>query len=342
MKPSTLPPPPSLMERSSRAWNGRQRCQRPWARQCCMVPRPGSSGSPAVCLPTPSGPSPQMSTWSSPEGRCTATPGTWRPGIADLRTAVRLARHVATTQLPRAHLHLSQMLFDAGEWDEALLQGRVALSLLSDERRTWVEAQVHATLSRLLASRGQWAEAEAQLAAAQTAARELGHARGKSDGHAGQGGHGPGQERAGQSGRGAPGPGPQRGLRLVQDQLARVDADIHCRVDRPRPSRGGSYTAIPVPPSGGRTAASTLRLGSWRWKAYLSATEGQTERAVAEYRQAIGLIGPDVPLLDHALIHYAFGRLLQARGERREAMDAAAGGLQPLHVGGGGPVRSAS
>ncbi len=57
-------------------------------------------------------------------------------GITDLRAAVRLARHVATTQLPRAHLHLSQLLFEAGEWDEALVQGRVALSLLSDERRT--------------------------------------------------------------------------------------------------------------------------------------------------------------------------------------------------------------
>ena len=95
-------------------------------------------------------------------------------GIADLRAAVRLARHVATTQLPRAHLHLLQLLIDVGEWDEALVQGHVALSLLSDERRTWVEAQLHATLSRLLASRGQWAEAEAQLAAARTAAAELG------------------------------------------------------------------------------------------------------------------------------------------------------------------------
>ncbi len=117
---------------------------------------------------------------------CRRRPGHHQGHAAPLRRAygdqgspicaqhVRSARHVATTLLPRAHLHLSQLLFDAGEWDEALVQGRVALSLLSDERRTWVEAQVHATLSRLLASRGQWAEAEAQLAAAQTAATELG------------------------------------------------------------------------------------------------------------------------------------------------------------------------
>ena len=56
-------------------------------------------------------------------------------------------------------------------------------------------------------------------------------------------------------------------------------------------------------------------------QAYLSASEGQTERAVGEYRQAIELIGPDVPLLDNAFIHYGFGRLLQALGERREAVN---------------------
>ncbi len=56
-------------------------------------------------------------------------------------------------------------------------------------------------------------------------------------------------------------------------------------------------------------------------EAYLSAAEGRTERAVAEYRQSLAQIGPDVPLLDHAFIHHGFGHLLQALGERREAVD---------------------
>ena len=55
-------------------------------------------------------------------------------------------------------------------------------------------------------------------------------------------------------------------------------------------------------------------------QAYLSACEGQTDRAVTEYRQSIRLMGPDVPLLDRAFIYHAFGYVLQARGERREAV----------------------
>ena len=54
-------------------------------------------------------------------------------GIADLRAATALARHEASLQLPRPSICiLPEMLFDTGEWDEAIVQGRVALSLLSD------------------------------------------------------------------------------------------------------------------------------------------------------------------------------------------------------------------
>jgi DNA-binding CsgD family transcriptional regulator len=240
-------------------------------------------------------------------------------GISDLRAAVRLARHVATTQLPRAHLHLSQLLFDAGEWDEALVHGRVALSLLSDERRTWVEAQVHATLSRLLASRGQWAEAEAQLAAAQTAATELGT------------------------------PEAWGTALLATAALARVRNEPAKVVEALQPEANSEdygwskiSSLVWTPPfiaallDLGRIEAARAQLSRFRQaaaergldlparimalQAYLSASEARPERAVAEYRQAIELISDDVPLVDHAMIHYGFGCLLQARGERREAV----------------------
>jgi DNA-binding CsgD family transcriptional regulator len=242
------------------------------------------------------------------------------PGIADLRAAVRLARHVATTQLPRAHLHLSQLLFDAGEWDEALVQGRVALSLLSDERRTWVEAQVHATLSRLLASRGQWAEAEAQLAAAQTAARELGTP--EATGTAIQA---------------------EAALARVRNEPAKVVEVLQLQANSEDygwskiSSLVWTPTFIAALLDLGQVEAARAQLSRFRQaaaerglnfsarimalQAYLSATEGRTEQAVAEYRQSIALIGPHVPLLDHALIHYGFACLLQAVGERREAVD---------------------
>jgi DNA-binding CsgD family transcriptional regulator len=241
-------------------------------------------------------------------------------GITDLRAAVRLARQVATTQLPRAHLHLSQLLFDAGEWDEALVQGRVALSLLSDERRTWVEAQVHATLSRLLASRGQWAEAEAQLAAAQTAARELGT-----------------PEALGTAMQA------QAALARVRNEPAKVVQALQLQASSEDYGWSKISSLVWTPPfiaallDLGEVEAAREQLSRFRQaaaerdlnlparimalQAYLSAAEGRTEQAVAEYRQSIELIGPDVPLLDRAFIHHGFGHLLQARGERREAVD---------------------
>jgi DNA-binding CsgD family transcriptional regulator len=241
------------------------------------------------------------------------------PGITDLRAAVRLARHVATTQLPRAHLHLSQLLFDAGEWDEALVQGRVALSLLSDERRTWVEAQVHATLSRLLASRGQWAEAEAQLHAALTAARELGTP--EAWGTAMQA---------------------QAALARVRNEPAKVVEALKVQASSEDFGWSKISSLVWTPPfiaallDLGEVEQARTQLARFRraaaerglnlaarimaLQAYLSACEGQTDRAVTEYRQSIRLMGPDVPLLDRAFIYHAFGYVLQARGERREAV----------------------
>jgi tetratricopeptide (TPR) repeat protein len=95
--------------------------------------------------------------------------------IADLRAAIRLARHgAAAAQLPRAHVQLSQLLLSSGEWDEALVHARAALSLVSAERRVWMDAQVHAALARLFGGRGEWQRAAEHLAAADAAAEEAG------------------------------------------------------------------------------------------------------------------------------------------------------------------------
>ena len=95
--------------------------------------------------------------------------------IADLRAAIRLARHgAAAAQLPRAHVQLSQLLLSSGEWDEALVHARAALSLVSAERRVWMDAQVHAALARLFGGRGEWQRAGEHLAAADAAAGEAG------------------------------------------------------------------------------------------------------------------------------------------------------------------------
>ena len=92
---------------------------------------------------------------------------------ADLRAAVRIAsQSSASAQLPRAHLHLAQLLLSSGDWAEALVHARVALSLTSDERQLWMEAQTHAALGTLTAYRGEW-QAAGHMSAAQAAAAAL-------------------------------------------------------------------------------------------------------------------------------------------------------------------------
>lgn len=95
--------------------------------------------------------------------------------VADLRTAIRLAGHGApATLLPRAHLHLAQLLPYLEELDEAQVHADLALSLVAGDRQVWLESQVQAALVRVLAARGEWAEDDNALAAARRLATELG------------------------------------------------------------------------------------------------------------------------------------------------------------------------
>ncbi len=243
-------------------------------------------------------------------------------GIADLRAATALARQEASLQLPRAHLHLAQMLFDTGEWDEAIVQGRVALSLLSDERRTWVEAQAYATLSWVLASRGHWEQAEEHLSKAQSSAGELG----TGDAHAATLMARAALARA----RDEPGKMVDILASLVEDlvthsQQAKIGTIdwypwfISALIDQ-----GDLQTALEQLTQLRLHAADrgldfTARIIGL--EARLAAAQGQLDRADVAFRQAIELLGPDDPMLDRALLHHAFGRFLHARRDRREAVD---------------------
>ena len=225
-------------------------------------------------------------------------------------------------QLPRAHLHLAQMLFDTGEWDEAIVQGRVALSLLSDERRTWVEAQAHATLSWVLASRGHWEQAEEQLSKAETSAAELG----TSDAHTAALVARAALARA----RDEPGKMVDILTSLVDDLVTHSQQTKIGTIDwypwfiTALIDKGDLQAALEqltqlrlhAADRGLDFTARTIGL-----EARVSAAEGQLVRAEAAFRQAIELLGPDDPMLDRALVHHTFGRFLHARRDRREAVD---------------------
>jgi DNA-binding CsgD family transcriptional regulator/tetratricopeptide (TPR) repeat protein len=252
--------------------------------------------------------------------------------IGDLRWALRLARHGPALLLPVAHLRLSQLLFEAGDWDEALVHAHLVLSLVPDRGATWVEAETHSAIACVLAARGEWAEAEEHLAAAQAVADERDF---------------PDEIKA--------------IVRITQAVSARArgePAGVIAAIgpmlglgDRERPEaarfrevrlRGLGILWWPLLIEAlldtGDTEAAARQFADLQGivaefhlgfafplaavRARLSAEAGQPDQAVAQFRQAAGLAGPDDLLLDRALLlHHAFGRLLHARGDRRGAVD---------------------
>ncbi len=100
--------------------------------------------------------------------------------IADLPAAINLGRQGAViAQLDRAHFHLANLLLNSGEWDEALVHARVALSVVADERRVWMEAQAHAAISGLLALRWRMGRRRGPCQGGRGCGSRLGHLRGR-------------------------------------------------------------------------------------------------------------------------------------------------------------------
>lgn len=247
---------------------------------------------------------------------------------ADLRAVVRLARRGSVVvQLPRAHLHLADLLIQLGEWDEAQVHARVALSLVSDERRVWMQAQAHATLGGLLAWRGAWDAATEHVTAALDAAAALGTTEAVFK------------------------------ARIAQAALGRARHQPELVTAALRPLAGnGDVTRIPmytslawwlpliqaIIDSGDPGAAEqqlneleraagarglNLRARITGLRARVAQASGRPDEAHGYFETAIALLGPDDPALDQAQLRHAFGRLLLARGDRRGAVEQ----LRPAH-----------
>jgi ATP/maltotriose-dependent transcriptional regulator MalT len=247
---------------------------------------------------------------------------------ADLRAAIRVApRNLAPAQLSRAHLQLAQLLLTSGEWDDALVHARLALSLISDEQLMWIEAQAHAALATLAACRGQWATAASEVSAAHTAAAVLGTSEAVFT------------------------------ARIAQAALARARDEPGGVIDSLQPLTGaGDVRAIPMlsslgwwPPlivatidtgavdaaerhvdqlaeaAGDRLLDFGARILGLR--ARIAQARGDLDQAARLFQRALNAFGADDPLLDRALLQHAFGSLLRARGHRSAALDQ----LRPAH-----------
>ena len=241
--------------------------------------------------------------------------------IADLRAAIRLARHgAAAAQLPRAHVQLSQLLLSSGEWDEALVHARAALSLVSAERRVWLDAQVHATLARLFGGRGEWQRAGEHLAAGDAAAGEAGTIEAVVT------------TRIAQAAVARARNDPEQVVKalapLVENtrlipmgtSLAWWPSLIGAMIDGGGLARAAEQIELLDTAAQQRGLNMQARVAGSR--AHLEAATGRPDQACASYDRAIALLGADDPLLDRAELHHRFGQLLAARGgKRRQAVD---------------------
>lgn len=251
-------------------------------------------------------------------GQLRTAAGYLTDAIADLRASIDLARDGAPfRQLPRAHLWLSRALYLAGEWDESQSQARTARSLL-DDHRVWMGQLAEGHLVPILAARGQFELADQYAAGVRAAAATLGTieldaaarlstaalARARGDAAALIEALAPVAEPGSLNG------GPLGILGWWPMLIAaRIDAghlDVTAEIDElVAAARAASLDTTAV--------AAALR-------ARLAAAQGDADRAAEHFERAIAATGPDAPVLERALLHHAYGRLLRDRGTRRPAL----------------------
>ena len=258
--------------------------------------------------------------------------------IADLTAAIKALRYGRTaSELARAHLKLGQMFFVSGDWDESLRHGGVALSLSSGEHQTWVGPQAHCLLNSVLASRGHGDAAAGHLAAARqglekadtleahltTTMAEADMARARGD-----------SERVVQLLLPFVGEGDGASLTMLSSLLwwvALVMAALDCgQVDLA--ARLTSQLE-----SAGAMRGLDIRARLLGLQGRVASETGSVDDALALFSSSVESFTLDDPVIDQALIRQAYGRLLVAVGERRQATDQLRAAHQLLSACGAGP-----
>jgi ATP/maltotriose-dependent transcriptional regulator MalT len=245
-----------------------------------------------------------------------------RAGINDLRVAIQMSRDgVSHQHLPAAHVYLARGLFIVGDWDEALVHARAAQAIVDDARYDWMRGRAEFVFGTIAASRGQWDDAQASLAEVERAAA------GTAD-------------------------------TTWAEMLARILKSAICRA---RAEPAGVIEALRQLASDNRIVVSQMAMMAWwpilieglieagetaeaateldrlahyveqtgmniggqiaGLRARLAAATGDPDEAARLFELALSTIRPDDGLLDRGLLRHRYGRLLHARGNRRDAVD---------------------
>ncbi|MGA2838435.1 MAG: LuxR C-terminal-related transcriptional regulator [Acidimicrobiales bacterium] len=244
--------------------------------------------------------------------------------VRDLRRATELARRGAPlAQHPRAHVHLCQLLFNSGDWDDAAVHSRLALSLILDDPHVWEEAQVFAAATLVPAARGQWSVAEGYAeqalraaeashnpegdVASRLAAAWLARARGRWDdviallaplaatiGHSSFVGL----------------------QRFWADVVSVVFIDALVAGGRSGEARHALDALDALHEQGGVPRGAAF----FRSRAAVAVVEGRTDEATEAFDAALDRLVQDDPVVERALLRHAVGRHRYAVGDRPGAL----------------------
>jgi len=199
------------------------------------------------------------------------------------------------------------------------VHGRVALSLVADEGRTWHGGPAHASLACVLGSRGDWDGAAGHLAAADRIAADIGAAEAVIFSVFARGLIAAARDEpaaviealmplADKSGMGMSAMSalhwwrPLLVMALISTgtlDAAAQQIDALAALAGRQPGRDASIVAL---------------------RARLHARAGRPEEGAAAFARAADLLGPDDPFLERALLQHDYGTFLLARGDRRDGI----------------------
>lgn len=265
-----------------------------------------------------------------------------RAGVHDLRVAIQMSRDGLSHQhLPAAHVYLARGLFILGDWDEALVHARAARSIVDDPRHEWMRGRAEFVFGTVAASRGQWDDAQASLTEVERAAAGAADATWA-----------------------------EMLARILQSAICRARTDPAGVIDALRPLASDTRIVVsqmammawwPILVEGlieagetGDAAAELDRLTRHvddtgmnisgqlaGLRARLAAATGHPDEAAHLFELAIDTIRPDDGVLDRGLLRHRYGRLLHARGNRREAVDHLRAAHEMFAAVGAEPYRQA-
>jgi ATP/maltotriose-dependent transcriptional regulator MalT len=222
----------------------------------------------------------------------------------------------APVQLARCHYLMAAILTNTGEWDDAIVHARTAVSIADDDQSVWIRPQCHAALGTLFAYRGEWDDAHRQIDQANEIAAGTANPEAAVTALVAAASLARARNRPADVARAL------QGLPAVVPMLSGLyfwPALVSALVDQGRLDEAHEQIDNLSRAATSRKIDLTARLTYLR--ARLAAATNQADQAADLYETAIATFKPDDPYLDRAMLHHSYGQMLSARRDRRHAVD---------------------